>query len=394
LGGKKSDDPRVCTGIQLKAQDYDIKKQYFRSPSPVESGIQPVDGFGGMKVAGGVEERAAIRKGNLSSAIRLSMGFIGSQFSMPQPHPRLLRAAFGIFAFTASLSGLHAETCAEAYERHSGKISYLIYDDILSQRTPDYFADDPDLKISWEHYEQSMAVKTDLAELKKILAGHPDPKVRTLAMMRLYNMEEPEALRAIYTRVDDDAETFPSRYFVTQRPDGSMELESEPYTAAKVASGMLGFAGFHLWLGDPAAGRAIEEWTGWYQYLYYRAAGRTSPIPKDRVPKIKAVRRKIDALPPVPRAWMLLAIGTIDLDNNKGRDPLVHIPLFATEEELIAAAKQLGPDALLAFLRDGTRGGLRDPQGDDPSLGRDFIFYHAGLLFREQDADALRSITR
>lgn len=105
-----------------------------------------------------------------------------------------------------------------------------------------------------------------------------------------------------------------------------------------------------------------------------------------------AVRRKIDALPPVTRAWMLLAIGTIDLHINEDAAPERQIPLFATEEELLAAAKQLGPDALLAFLRDGTRTGLRDPKCDDPSKGRDFILAHAGDLFRKQDADALKAM--
>lgn len=299
-----------------------------------------------------------------------------------------------ILLFAASHCGLQAQTTAETYQRLSRKIAYLTYDDVLVQRTPQHFADDPDLKVSWEHYQQAMAVKTDLAELKT-LVRHPDAKVRTLALMRLYDMEVPEAFRVIHALASDPAETFPSRYFVTQRPDGSMELVSEPSTVAEVAKEMLEQAELPKpWLADPTNGAAIDEWTGWYQYLYLRATGDTSPIPKDRVPKMTAVRRKIDALPPVTRAWMLLAIGTIDLDMNKSRDPLVHIPLFATEEELIAAAKQLGPDALLAFLRDGTRGGLRDPNGDDPSKGRDFILRHAGILFREQDADALRSLPR
>ncbi len=311
---------------------------------------------------------------------------------MHRRHARWIGSLVALLLFAASLSGLHAEPTGEAYQRLSRKIAYLTYDDVLLQRTPRHFSDDPDLKVSWEHYQQAMAVEADLAELK-ILVRHPDAKVRTLALMRLYDMEKPEAFRVIHALASDPAETFPSRYFVTQRPDGSMELVSEPSTVAKVAKGMLEQAALPTpWLADPTNGAAIDEWTGWYRYLYLRATGWTIPIPKDRVPRMTAVRRKIDALPPVTRSWMLLAIGTIDLDINSGRHPLEHIPLFATEEELIAAAKQLGPDALLAFLRDGTRGGLRDPKGDDPSKGRDFIIARAGDFFRKQDAEALRSM--
>ena len=306
---------------------------------------------------------------------------------------RIIQVVIAGCSFAAFITGLHAESTGEAFQRLARGISYLTYGDVLWQRTPSYFKDDPDLKTSWENYQQAMAVMTDLAELK-ILASHPDSKVRTLAMMRLYNMEEPEAFRVIYGRVSDDAETFPSRSFLTQiSGTDRMQLESKPCTVAKVANLMLEQAGFPLrWLGDPATGGSIEEWTGWYEYLYRRATGRTSPIPKNRVPKMAAVRRKIDALPPVTRAWMLLAVGTIDLDINEGRDPRVHIPLFATEEDLIAAAKQLGPDALLAFLRDGTRTGLRDPKGDDASKGRGFIIANAGDLFRKEDADVLMAM--
>ena len=296
----------------------------------------------------------------------------------------------------AFLSGLHAETTGEAYQGLAQGISYLTYGDFLWQRTPSYFKDDPELKSSWEHLEQAMAVKTDLVELTA-LADHPEPKVRTLAMMRLYNMEDPEAFRLIYSRVKDGAETFPDRSFLTQiAGTDRMQLESAPQTVGKVARLMLEQVGFPrfplIWLGDPATRGSNEEWIGWYEYLYRRATGRTIPIPKERVPKMAAVRRKIDALPPATRSWILLAIGTIDLYHNDETTPERQIELFATEEELIAAAKQLGPDALLAFLRDGTRRGFRDPKRDDPSQGKDFILTHGGRLFRNQDADALKAM--
>lgn len=309
-------------------------------------------------------------------------------------HPGFVRPLTAGIVMAACACTLRAETTTEAYQRLAQGINGLTYGDFLWQRPPNYCESNPDLKSSFEHLDQAMAVTTNLAELTE-LAKHPEPKVRTLAMMRLYNMEEPAALRVIYSRGDDHALTFPARSFLTEDPEHHrILLDTTSVTVGKLASMMLEQAGFPPFgTGDPDIGGMIEDWTGWYQYLYYRATGRTDPIRAERTPKIAAVRRKIDALPPTTRAWMLLTIGAIDLHTNENRDPRENLaPLFATEEELIAAAKQLGPDALMAFLRDGTRPGLRDPKCNGPKDDRGFILAHAGELFRKQDAETLKSM--
>lgn len=310
-------------------------------------------------------------------------------------HACSIRALIAGIMIAASPSSLRAETTGEAYQRLAQGISGLTYGDFLWQRPHSHYCEsNPDLKSSWEHIDQAMGVKTSLAELTE-LAKHPEPKVRTLAMMRLYNMEEPAALRVIFSRGDDQANTFPARNFVSQDHDSNrMLLDSTPVTVGKLASMMLKQAGFPPFeMDDSAIGGMIEDWTGWYQYLYLRATGNTCPIRAERTPKMAAVRRKIDALPPTTRAWMLLAIGTIDLHTNEDRDPREKLaPLFATEEELITAAKQLGPDALIAFLRDGSRTGLRDPKCNGPKDDRGFILDHAGEVFRKQDAKPLKSM--
>jgi hypothetical protein len=91
---------------------------------------------------------------------------------------------------------LRAEITGDAYLRLAQEISSLEYSDFIFQRPCCWCESNPDLKTSFEHLDQAMAVKTTLAELSE-LAKHPEPKVRTLAMMRLYNMEEPAALRVI-----------------------------------------------------------------------------------------------------------------------------------------------------------------------------------------------------
>ena len=203
--------------------------------------------------------------------------------------------ASSILALTAGVliavspAPLRAETTEEAYQRLARGISGLTYGDFIWQRPAPFYCDsNPDLKASFEHLDQAIAVKTNLVELTE-LAKHPEPKVRTLAMMRLYNMEEPSALRVIFSLRDDQAATFPGRSFLTQDHESNrMLLDTTPCTVGKLASLMLEQAGFpSLGMGDATIGPMIEDWTGWYQYIYLRATGNTSPIRAERTPKIQ-----------------------------------------------------------------------------------------------------------
>jgi hypothetical protein len=283
-----------------------------------------------------------------------------------------------------------AETTAEAYRRLAGGIAYLPYRDVLWVQvpSPQHLKDDLELKRSWENYQQAMALPASLGELTE-LAADPEPKVRTLALMRLYDMEDPVAFRVLYTRLDDSAATFP----VCENDEliHRMVVESKPRTVGGLARLMAEQAGeLRNHPDDPAL---LDQTVGWYRYLYYRATGGDLPIPQERAGKRAALRSKIDRLPAPTRDWMLLALGPIHLDINEW-NPRAPIPLFATEEELLAASKELGPGALLDFVRDGTRLGLREKprKFNGAEKDRNFILAHAGQLFRGQDAEALAAM--
>jgi hypothetical protein len=81
----------------------------------------------------------------------------------------------------------------------------------------------------------------------------------------------------------------------------------------------------------------------WTKVAMLRAGGGIMPTPAERLPRIAALRRQIDAIPAPERHWYLLALATDWYV--PGREAL------ATEAELVAAAQALGPDAVFTVLR-------------------------------------------
>ena len=104
-----------------------------------------------------------------------------------------------------------AQTTESVFNRLAERIPFVNYGDFLSQRPPWPQIDDPKIKVSEKGVKQAMKVPSNLAELSR-LAAHPDPKVRTLAMMRLYSLARPEAFVAIQANMGDRAATFPEQY--------------------------------------------------------------------------------------------------------------------------------------------------------------------------------------
>jgi hypothetical protein len=126
----------------------------------------------------------------------------------------------------------------------------------------------------------------------------------------------------------------------------------------------------------------------WFAVQLSRAEQGTSPTPPGRLARIRFVRRRIDGLPPPDRAWTLLW-----LSGENGGAALV------TEEELLNACQELGPDRLLQMLR-------QQPPSDDPDLRARtnnngpykrmtwFVLRHARALLRPGDAEALLACER
>jgi WD40 repeat protein len=274
--------------------------------------------------------------------------------------------------------------------RLSDQIPYVGYGDFLYGRKDGILSDHAAVKEAERSLQAALDEPLAIDRLAK-LAEHSDPRVRTLALLKLYALENHDALRVIHRHLGDAAATFPKLDW-THDPAGAAIPATEPATVGRVAGLMLEMTGypahwerrggkdptFEAWsakrLGNP-------EWIGWYDFLYKRATGGTSPIPAESAGRIAEVRKKLDASPFAVRAWMWFGVAD---------DPLM-APL-ATEAEMVEAGKKLGAEALLAFLRDGTRAGLREPKVDDPERGRRFILSHAKQLFREQDSEALAAM--
>src|SRR5262249_52364488 len=101
---------------------------------------------------------------------------------------------------------------------------------------------------------------------------------------------------------------------------------------------------------EPAGVRGFDDYwakhkdrtfcAGWFAVQLYRAARGTSQTQRGRIAAVREVRRRIDQLHKADRAWTLLW-----LSDRPGTDVL------ATEEALVEACKQLGPDNLVKMLQ-------------------------------------------
>ncbi len=175
---------------------------------------------------------------------------------------------------------------------------------------------------------------------------------------------------------------------------GPVTPRTEPKTVGAIASQMLKILGYHYkWQQQADQKLAFHQWRAsyldnpdwirWYEFLYARASQGINPPQPESAARIAALRKKMEALPVPVRAWTWFGLA-----DDAMMIPLPDTPL-ASEAEMIEAGRQLGSAALLGFLRDGTRAGLRGAASEDPARGRRFILSHARQLFGPQDAQAL-----
>jgi hypothetical protein len=122
----------------------------------------------------------------------------------------------------------------------------------------------------------------------------------------------------------------------------------------------------------------------WFRLKLARASQGTSPIPPDRISRIREVRRQIDLVPQPDRAWILLSLHG---DTGGVTNPLV------SESELVAQLKSLGHEAMLRLLRKETVSADRslrpEPANNYAHPGTLFVLRHARELLRTEDADFL-----
>jgi hypothetical protein len=242
---------------------------------------------------------------------------------------------------------------------------------------------------------------SDLAALTR----HPDPRVRTLALVCLFDKGDATLLPLIFKLAGDPGSTFPARTpvaYLSPPQKGFSEIPQTPQTVGSVAEGMLSFyltrAGYSY--GSRAAGVCLgfpDYWAqrngrdhlaSWFTVQLDRATQGTSPIPGDRGKAFAALRARLDALEGEDRLWYSLFVGA-----SEGGDRVF------SEAELLAVSKALGPDRLMLMLANLA-------PASDPDLVskpwpstcghsevgegmRNFVLNHASQLLRPVDAKAL-----
>ena len=234
------------------------------------------------------------------------------------------------------------------------------------------------------------------------LLSHKNPRVRTLAMAALFARDEPVWLPQIAKLAGDNAKTFPSPGIRSPRgePPGK-EPKTEPLTVGMVATSMMKFylepAGYYYGVaGDRDDPGFTDYWekrgtrthcASWFLVKLQRASTGSSPVPKDRIPRIREIRRQIDALPPAEAAMVLLYLRPEIRDEDVAKE-------FASQADLVRACEVLGRKRLLAIVS-------RKPPTDDPDLQPrsngnflyksmcGFILGHGVSLLKKEDAETL-----
>lgn len=243
------------------------------------------------------------------------------------------------------------------------------------------------------------------------LLGHENPKVRTLAAAALFDRNDPKFLPALVPLCADPTPTFDGHGKLDQfalRFSGVGPGDREQ-TVGKCAEKMLQFyldeAGFAYGVATPGQPGFQEYWqarkdraycAGWFDVQLKRACSGTTLITEKGLDRVRAVRAKIDRLPPEDAAWLLLWVrGDMEI---LPKDAPVRTA-FITEPERVEAARRLGPEKLLAMLQ------YRIPD-DDPDLQPRqrsnahygamirFVLTHATELLRPEDSDALLACDR
>jgi hypothetical protein len=234
------------------------------------------------------------------------------------------------------------------------------------------------------------------------LTKHRDPRVRTLAIVSLFQKGDPKLLPVIFALVDDDAPTFPARTRVASvSPKPSREIPQTAQSVGAVAETLVTFylrkAGYvyrshgsvcpgfaHYW--EQRKGR--DYLASWFAVDLFRATRDTG----DRGRALAALRSRLDALEGEDRLWYSLFVGA-----SVGGDRIF------SKAELLAVGKALGPDRLMLMLAN--RAPASDPDlapkaWPSPDAGRcahdevgeqmrDFVLDNAAALLRPDDAKAL-----
>lgn len=335
---------------------------------------------------------------------------VGAGYSRRDVLKVLLPGVMALGAVGAKTARAASGTARARLERIAASLPFFVPLDLVYRRKSGRGFRDVSIDRAFADMTEATDPVLPTDDLKSLLK-HPDPKIRTLALAALFNKDDPKLLPLFVPLASDTATTFPTIQIFHQGGVTSLPPLSEraaPQTVGDVARSFLlhymAMANMRLdWATDAATvrkqfaaywePRRNRKWSaGWFQLRLWRAA------PDARFPehpaRIAAVRREIDRLKPVDRTMVLLYLGP-----RTG---------FATEEEIVAACRALGPDRMLDLLRGGHL-------SDDPDLLHDprdsggnekyrerrqhhvgmalFVLRHAETLLRPDQAETLYALT-
>lgn len=230
------------------------------------------------------------------------------------------------------------------------------------------------------------------------LLKHNNPKVRTLGLLLLYNLERVDVLPDIATLAEDDAETFPSPAPIALALS-NMKPETWPMektTVRKYAAAMIERFSQHsaaldkvqLWkmnrddlrktLAEFAAKRDPILCTPAIAVAMDRATGGMSPIADDRHVLIEPVLLRLQRIAMPRRFFVALAV-----DSDRFRSERY------SRDYLLMLARRVPRDSRIAAISGKT-------PVDDPDLplgaGGEFFIKHAVDLFTQKDFDLIQQL--
>jgi hypothetical protein len=279
----------------------------------------------------------------------------------------------GGFVFAAEAPVLDdAQTRAEI-ENFAGRLPYLSLDAVLYRRLEDRIVEQSVPEKYREHravFEKLQNTTYSTTTLLELLRS-PSARVRTVAAVALFEREDPHTLPALVELARDQERTFddfmpvsiPLFFREGKLEQPQIELPIKEQTVGCIATRMVQFymepAGFYYGIDDKDERGFSSYWVArkdrtycasWFAVQLARACGGTSPTPAESLPRIRALRNRINAVPADDRTWTLLL-----LHGESGSDALV------TEQELIDLCRALGPQKLLLMLQ-------RNTPSNDPDL--------------------------
>jgi hypothetical protein len=244
---------------------------------------------------------------------------------------------------------------------------------------------------------QSLQGRWSVDEIRPLLKN-ADPKVRTLGIILLFDLERLDVLPDIASLVADDAQTFPQPQRLSVRRRGNRPWPMWPASVSQYAqlvmriyldaSGGLGTDNrspwprpddTNAWVGltkSFARARDPELSTAALFVSMQRATGAMSPLQPERAARVQLVLRKLDRVP-MPRRFY--AAIKLSFDRYRGE---AHTPDY-----LLMLAREVPRELRLQTLRGPGRG------IDDPDLpagfGGDYFLEHAVDLLVSSDSDWL-----